>query len=136
MIGWRQAQAVLIPGALVVALGIGAFFMAQSREQHQEFIAVELERSGGQVPTFRPKFRVDIGNLRQNEREEFGRLVKQSEFFKQPDRIIGTVHPDAFEYRLTVQTKDGSHSVTYHDDDGHPDSIDTMADWIRARHSE
>ena len=131
----RQVQRLLIPGALVIALGIGWFFMAQSREQHREFIVVELERSGGQVPTLRPKFRIDVGTLSQNERNELESLITKADFFRQPAGMTGIVHPDAFEYRLTVQTKDGSHSVTYHDDDGHSDSIDSMADWIRAHHS-
>jgi hypothetical protein len=125
-----------MPGAVVLALAIGAFVMAQSREQHQEFIAVELERSGGQVPTFRPKFRIEVGNLSRNERDELERLITKSDFFQQAPQTAGTVHPDAFEYRLTVHTKDGSHTVTYHDDDGHPESIDRMADWIRSHRAQ
>jgi hypothetical protein len=135
MIRRRQVQRLLIPGALVTAVAIGWFFMAQSKEQHQEVIAVELERSGGQVPTLRPKFRVDLGKVSRNERDELQRHLTASDFFRQPARIAGPTHPDAYEYRLTVQTKDGSHSVTYHDDDGHHESIDTMADWIRAHQS-
>jgi hypothetical protein len=131
MITRRQVQRLLIPSALVMAGAIGSLFMAQSKEQHQEVIAVELERSGGQVPTFRPTVRIDLRNLSQNERDEFERHIKQSDFFRQPARIAGPIHPDAFEYRLTVHTTNSSHSVTYHDDDGHHESIDTMADWIR-----
>jgi hypothetical protein len=132
---WRHVRRALIAGALVVAIAIGSSLMAQNRDQHREFIAVELERSGGQVPTIRQRFRIDAGNLSQNERDELKRLITEADFFRQPARIVGTAHPDAFEYRLTVQTKDGSHSVTYHDDDGHSDSIDSMADWVRARDS-
>src|SRR5215831_19115367 len=131
MISWRRVQRLLIPGALVIAVAIGSFVMAQSGEQRREIIAIELERSGGQVPTLRPKFKIDVGKLSQNQRDELEDLITKTDFFRQPARTTGTVHPDAFEYRLTVQTKDGSHSVIYHDDDGHPDSIDSMADWIR-----
>ena len=128
----RQVLGLLVPGALVMALAIGPLFMAHSKDQHQELTAVELERSGGPVPTLRPKLRIDLGNLSQNERAELERHIAASDFFRQPARIAGPVHPDAFEYRLTVHTQDGSHSVIYHDDDGHHESIDTMAEWIRA----
>ena len=132
MMSRRQVQRLLIPGALVMAVAIGSLFMAHSNVQHQELIAVELERSGGQVPTLRPKCKIDLGSVSRNERAELERHIAASDFFRQPARIPGPVHPDAFEYRLTVHTKDGSHSVIYHDDDGHHESIDTMADWIRA----
>ncbi len=49
--------------------------------------------------------------------------------------MAGAAHPDAFEYRLTMRTRSGDHTVTYRDDHGYPESLDALADWIRA-HSD
>jgi hypothetical protein len=102
----------------------------------ESWLYVELERSGGHVPTFRPKFRLEVKALSVDERKKLDRLLKDADFFHQPARFSGTGHPDAFEYRLTVEGTEESHTVVYHDQDGHPESIDTLADWVRAHQSQ
>lgn len=91
---------------------------------------IELGRSGGQVPTFRPKYRLEIKDLSAEERQTLARLLKEADFFHQPDRFPGTGFPDTFEYRLTVQSAEASHTVVFHDQDGHPESLDTITDWV------
>lgn len=101
----------------------------------ENWLYIELERSGGHVPTFRPKFRVEIKDLSATECEQLDRLLRNVDFFHQPARFSGTGHPDAFEYRLTVAGGEGSHTVVFHDQDGHPEAIDALATWIRAHQS-
>jgi hypothetical protein len=65
------------------------------------------------------------------DRKAIDRLLSKADFFHQPARFSGTGHPDVFEYRLTVQAAQESHTVVFHDEDGHPESLDALADWIR-----
>ena len=97
----------------------------------ENWLSIEFERSGGQVPTFRPRFRVEVKGLSVDDHKAIDRLLGKADFFSQPARFPGTGHPDAFEYRLTVQTAEESHTVVFHDEDGHPKSLDALADWIR-----
>lgn len=133
MVSWRLAHKILIPGALIVALGI--LVMVQESRGQKELVYIELERSGGQIPTYRPKFRVEVKDLSAEHRKALDRLLKDADFFHQPARFSGTGHPDAFEYRLNVQATDGSYVLIFHDQDGHPESIDALADWVRTRQS-
>ena len=98
--------------------------------QH-DWLYIELERSGGQVPTFRPRFTVEVKSLNPEDRKAIDRLLSNADFFRQPARFSGTGHPDAFEYRLTVQATEGSYTVIFHDGDGHPESLDALAEWVR-----
>ena len=91
---------------------------------------VELERSGGQVPTFRPKFRIEAKDLSEEERGSLDRLLKNSDFFNQPSRFSETGHPDTFEYRLTCDWDGQTHTVVLHDQDGHPATLDALVEWI------
>lgn len=133
---WRHDFTMLNFGVLVIALAMSVSLMGQREQEQPELLAVELDRSGGHVPTYQPHFRLDVGKLAPSERRELQRLVRESDFFAHPANIAGTAHPDSFEYHLTVQTKDGRHTVTYHDDDGHPESLDAVADWIRAHQTQ
>ena len=134
LLRWGQVQRGLILSLLVVALGIVG--MVQESQGKHTLIYVELERSGGQVPTYRPKFRVDVKGLSVEHRRVLDRLLKDADFFHQPTRFSGTGHPDVFEYRLHVQASDGSHVLIFHDQDGHPESIDKLAEWIRTHTSQ
>jgi hypothetical protein len=96
----------------------------------ESLLRVELERSGGHVPTFRPKYVVAVAALTAAERAQLAGLIEGAGFFRLPARFSKTAHPDAFEYRLAIQDASASHAVIYHDGDGHPESLDDLADWI------
>ena len=101
----------------------------------ENLLAVQLEREGGQVPTYRPKVRIDVKDLSAADRAELDRLLKDADFFHQPTCFSETGFPDAFKYTLTVETGEGSHTVVFHDQDGHPESIGALTTWIRAHKS-
>jgi hypothetical protein len=96
---------------------------------------VELERSGGQLPTFKPKYVVATDSLSSEECHELKRLIEKTNFFRQPKQFSETGLPDAFKYKLTVQEGGQRHSVIFHDEDGHPEQIDAIADWVRSHAS-
>lgn len=102
--------------------------MAQTGE-----LSIEVERSGGQLPLYRPRFKVEEKDLSGQERRMLAHLVEKADFFSQPGRFSLTGHPDAFEYRMTVIQSGKAHTVVFHDDDGHPESLDDLVDWLRAR---
>ena len=95
-------------------------------------IAVDLQRSGGQVPTYRPSVRVDAKELSAEERADLERLLRKADFFQQPAQFPATA-AEVFEYRLTVQSTEQSHTVVFHDRDGHPEALDQIRDWLNAR---
>ncbi len=118
-----------ISGFLIMAFGVQ--LMAQ-----ENLVSVKLEREGGHVPTYRPKVRIDIKELSAADRTELDRLLKDADFFHQPDRSSETGHPDAFKYTLTVETEEKSYTLVFRTQDGHPESLDALAAWIRAHKSQ
>lgn len=93
-------------------------------------VHLQLERSGGQLPTFRPRVEVALGALPQADREQAQALANA---VRAPVRSRGARHPDAFTYRITVTRADGSTQVLeFGDADGHDASLDALAEWIRA----
>ena len=129
MLKWRRLTGGLIAGALIMAFGVQ--LMAQDN-----LLAVQLERSGGQVPTYRPKFKVEVKNLNAADRAQLERLLKEADFFHQPKSFSETGLPDVFKYTLTVETQEGSYTVVFRDQDGHPESLDALAVWIRSHKSQ
>jgi hypothetical protein len=103
-------------------------------DQHMvkpDWLYIELERSGGQVPTFRPRFRIDIKGVSEEDLKTVDHLLSKVDLFHQPDRFPRTGHPDTFEYHLTIGSAEESHTIVFHDEDGHPKSLDALVDWIR-----
>jgi hypothetical protein len=104
--------------------------MAESQLQF-----VELQRSGGQVATYRPSFRVDAATLSAGDRAELETLVRRADVLQQPEAFPAPRIPDAFEYRLTVAYANQRRTIVFHDQDGHPQPLDTLVNWIRAHGS-
>ena len=96
---------------------------------------MELERSGGQVPTLRPRYAVTPDSLTPGQCRELERLLAAADFFRLPARFSTTGLPDTFEYRLTATSGSQSHTVVYHDADGHPEPLDAIAEFVR-RHQK
>jgi len=95
---------------------------------------VELERSGGQLPTYRPTVRIDVDSLSEADRRKLDALIHGARLDQQPAQFSKSAVPDAFSYRLTVKLPgQPERTVTFRDQDGHPASIDNLADWIRSR---
>jgi hypothetical protein len=96
---------------------------------------VAYERSGGQVPTYRPSARIEAAKLSANDRAELERLLKNADVVGQPETFTGARVPDSFEYRLTVSYANRTRTLIFHDQDGHPASLDALVNWIR-EHAE
>jgi hypothetical protein len=116
---------------LAGAVGAGLFPGACAMPQQTEPPAVRLllERSGGQLPTFRPRVEVPLAALPPALQGEAQALIGAA----QAHATRGARHPDAFTYRITVTRADGSSRVLeFGDADGHDAALDALADWIRA----
>ncbi|MDY7791648.1 protealysin inhibitor emfourin [Burkholderia ubonensis] len=95
---------------------------------------VEVERSGGQIPTYRPKVRVDVDRLTADERQRLEELVANAHLEHQATGTVNLPFPDAFTYRLTVKMPGcPERTVAFADQDGHPAALDELADWVRSR---
>ena len=92
---------------------------------------VSIERSGGQVPTYRPSFKVDVKNLSEQERKTLLRLLQEIDLKQQAARSPGRAVPDAFTYTLNVENASGTQKVVFSDQDGHPKSLDALLNWIK-----
>jgi hypothetical protein len=97
-----------------------------------DIVSVEYERSGGQVPTYRPAARVESKDLTVDELQMLLGLLRQVDVYQQSQHFGGAAIPDSFEYRLTVRTNSGERTLTFRDQDGHPKSLDDLVEWIRA----
>jgi hypothetical protein len=95
--------------------------------------SVELLRSGGPVPTYAPSFKVDVQQLSSGDQQALKSLVDNLDLSKLPDRMTSRGVPDAFEYTLIVKQDDTSRTIQFHDQDGHPQSLDALVSWLRAR---
>lgn len=94
---------------------------------------VELVRSGGQVPTYRPTARIDVDSLSEADRRTLEALARDARLDQQPAQLPKSAVPDVFSYRLTVKLPgQPERTVTFHDQDGHPTTFDKLADWIRS----
>ena len=122
----RRRWAIAAVGVLVV-MSTGCSAMADSPLQY-----VSYERSGGQVPTYRPSARIEAAKLTASERAQLETLVKGADVMRQPESFTAARIPDSFEYRLTVSYGNQTRTVTFHDQDGHPQSLDTLVNWIKS----
>ncbi len=93
---------------------------------------VAYERSGGQVPTYRPAARIEAAKLTAGERAELDKLLKSADLLRQPQSFAAPRIPDSFEYRLTVAYANETRTIVFHDQDGHPQSLDALVNWIKA----
>ncbi|MEY5100143.1 MAG: hypothetical protein RJA36_2862 [Pseudomonadota bacterium] len=82
---------------------------------------------------YRPRYRVETKHLNPQEQKLLQQIFDRSDFFNLPDRFSLTGYPDTFEYRMTVNQDGKEHTVIFHDDDGHPESLDELMDWLRDR---
>jgi hypothetical protein len=94
--------------------------------------SVELVRSGGQLPTYKPTYKLDAHDLTEADRKSLEALVAKLDLAKLPDRFTASPAPDAFEYVLTVRRDEATRTITFHDMDGHPQTLDELVSWIRA----
>jgi hypothetical protein len=93
--------------------------------------SLELKRSGGQLPTYAPSFKVDPNQLSEPDRRTLESLLAGIDLASLPERFPAKPIPDAFEYTLTVRRNNTTRTVVFHDMDGHPKALDELAAWIR-----
>lgn len=86
---------------------------------------IEFERSGGFMG-LRQVLHLDTASLEPNEAAQLSNLVDQANFFTLPDRQEPQVHSaDQYQYRLTVERSDASHTV-YLSDTTAPPSVQPL----------
>ena len=95
-----------------------------------DILRAQLEQSGGQIPSFRPRFTVDVTALPDDQREALAHLLDQAGVLDESTRPVGTAAPGALRYELTLHTAGETHRVSFHDQSSGP-SLDALADWIR-----
>ena len=97
----------------------------------EQWLEVILQRSGGQLPTLRPTFRIDVARLSAGDKQMLDRLLNAARFLDLPAQISKAGHPDSFAYELTVHGAAHSNTVLFHDQDGHTPALDELVQWIR-----
>ena len=94
---------------------------------------VRLERTGG-VAGIRRTRSLDSGELPQTDCDELCRLVREARFFDLPARLdakpSGT---DRFQYRITVETAEGTHTVGFAESSEGQALVRPLLDWILGR---
>jgi hypothetical protein len=93
---------------------------------------VAYERSGGQLPNYRPSARVEAAKLSKTEHAELEKLIRGADIMRQPEAFRGQPIPDSFEHKLTVAYGKRTRTVVFHDQDGHPASLDSLVNWIKS----
>ncbi len=72
---------------------------------------IHFERSGGFTGMIF-EVKVETNDLPDDEAQEIGRLVNNSNFFSLPSKIKDeTPRPDQFQYKVMIETEDQSHAV-------------------------
>jgi hypothetical protein len=102
---------------------------------NEEWVRIELERSGGLLGAPRT-FAVDVNKLGAQDATEIARLAERVLFFDLPGEYPHSGLPDAFEYRFTITSAAQAHTVVFHDQDGHPDILDEIVDWVVNRQGQ
>jgi len=101
----------------------------------EELLQVELERSGGQLGLPR-MFSIDVKSLTAENRAVLEQMIVKTDFFNLSGSYSKTGKPDTFEYRLTILSSKRKHSIIFHDQDGHPQALDDLDEWIRSHQVE
>lgn len=88
-----------------------------------------FERSGGFAGR-RVQTRIDTSNLTAAQASQLQRLVAESGFFGLPGRLQSAEpKPDRFQYSLTVETGEGSHTVQA-SEEAVPQGMRPLLDWL------
>jgi len=106
--------------------------MSPQNSPSSDWRRIELTRSGGQLPTFKPHIALTLDSLAATDRDALLQLLQTSNFSTLPARFSGHAHPDAYTYRLSAWNADGVRTVEFSDDDGHPAALDAVRDWLLA----
>jgi hypothetical protein len=118
-----------LPGCIMLlAIQLGPGCMAET-----DLTYIELQRSGGQLATLRPTFRVTAKDLSPEDRQALDALIGKADVMHLPERFAGRSVPDAFEYRLSIVSPRQTRTIVFHDQDGHPEALDALAEWIRQK---
>ena len=71
---------------------------------------IEFKRSGGVIGNA-IHLNLDLGSLPEDEVQRLQRLLLESDFFEIPENIAGEITPDEFQYVITVDAGNTSHTV-------------------------
>jgi hypothetical protein len=95
-------------------------------------LRIHFERTGGFAgPAMRRSCMVDADALPAPEAEELRSLV-QSTNLASPPPPSASVRPDAFHYRLSIETDDHHHTLEFGDHDM-PASLRPLVHWLSQR---
>jgi len=89
---------------------------------------VSFERSGGfaGIPM---SLSMDSATLACNDAAHLRQLVDNADFFNLPETIPTPAQPDRFQYKITVQEHDRSHTVTV-GESGVPTTLKPLVNWL------
>ena len=86
---------------------------------------IEFERSGGFMG-LRQAISLDTSSMEPEEATELFKLVEKSKFFDLPNEMLSTSEgADHFQYRLTIEYSETTHTVTLLDIDT-PDDLQPL----------
>lgn len=71
---------------------------------------ITFEQSGGFAGLIRTKT-IDTATLSPSDAQQVQRLIDAADFFRLPDSVESEAQPDRFQYYITVEAGDRSHSV-------------------------
>lgn len=93
---------------------------------------ISFERTGGFAGRSKTKT-VDTAEIPANEADQLPLLVEASDFFNLPEYITAsTTQADRFEYTLTVEDKERTHTVTV-SEAALPGTLRPLIEWLQKR---
>jgi hypothetical protein len=87
---------------------------ASSRKDRMCMTTIFFKRSGGFVGQG-IRFQVDLNQLPIEDARRLNHLIAQADFFSLPENFIIKFNPDEYQYTITVDTEDMSHTVRAND---------------------
>lgn len=90
---------------------------------------ITFEQSGGFAGLIRTKT-INTSTLSPSDAQQVQRLINAADFFRLPDSIESDAQPDRFQYYITVEADDQTHSVEF-SETNIPPTLRPLFEWLQ-----
>ena len=87
---------------------------SQNWKGQENMTRIIYERSGGALGN-EIHFEQELEALSRDDAENLLRLIQEADFFNLPENLVVHPSPDEFQYQITIEDDDGSHTVRVSD---------------------